>query len=232
MSRCSQRSPNVSAWRLSLLGTATAITPPGESRRDACGDRVAGVGEMLERVPEDDGGPLASISDSGSSRKSSRAELRSSPTASRPRARSASIRVPSPAPTSRIGPAGAIASMRRARAARVRLRIASPAKLNRCPSLGAVPGAVGGGELRVGRPRAGRGRTAGLAPDAAGEVLGLRSEGLSAPDTLVPGALDRHAQPAGARHTAQTSSASSRPVSRSSKSPGSIAAARSSGTSR
>ena len=36
MSRCSQSSPNAAAWRLSPFGTATAITPPGLSRRAAC----------------------------------------------------------------------------------------------------------------------------------------------------------------------------------------------------
>ena len=59
----------------------------------------------------------------------------------------ASISVPSPAPTSRIGPGGAITSIRAASRPRVRRRIASPARQKRCPAVGPVPVAIGRVEL-------------------------------------------------------------------------------------
>ena len=58
-SRCSQRSPNAGACRLSLLGTATAMTPPGLSRRAAWRIASPRLGQVLERVPEDDRRPFA-----------------------------------------------------------------------------------------------------------------------------------------------------------------------------
>ncbi len=40
------------------FGTATTSTPPGSSSRAASSIGVPGVGQVLERVPEDDCGPL------------------------------------------------------------------------------------------------------------------------------------------------------------------------------
>ena len=107
--------------RCRCSGPRSTITPPGVSSRAASRMRRAGSRQVLERVPEDDRRPLAvDLAASGSSRKSARRGSRSRPIASRPRARSASSSVPSPAPTSRTGPAGAIASMPRRERPRVR----------------------------------------------------------------------------------------------------------------
>ena len=59
-SRCSQRSPKARAWRLSVLGTATTHDAARLSSSRAA-SRIAspGSGQVLERVPEDDRGPLA-----------------------------------------------------------------------------------------------------------------------------------------------------------------------------
>ena len=102
-----------------------------------------------------------STSASGSSRRSSRVGFRSSPVASRPRARSASIRVPSPAPTSSTGPAGAISSIRAACRPRVRPRMVSAREVEATLRVGPVPVTVGRRQLLVGgrRVRGGRRRT-------------------------------------------------------------------------
>ena len=103
------------AWRLSVFGTAIDDDAAGLEQPGRLADRAPGSGQVLERVPEDDGGPRPSLRprSSGSSRRSSRgcpleADGLAAPSraahrsACRPRRRR-------PGP----GPGGAISSIRR-----------------------------------------------------------------------------------------------------------------------
>ena len=116
------------AWRLSVFGTAMTTTPPGSSRRAAWRIASPGSGRCSSECQNTTAAHSPLTSARGSSLRSARVGLRSIPVASRPRARRASISVPSPAPTSSTGPAGAISSIRAACRPRVRPRIASAAK--------------------------------------------------------------------------------------------------------
>ena len=146
-------------------------------------------------------------------------------------ARSASTRVPSPAPTSSTGPG---------RGDRVDPGGEQPAgaaedgvggEVEATLGLRSVPLAVGLGQLLGRGRRVGGGGAAARAARPAGEVDGAIVEGEAAPGTAErrPGLGIRSAR---CSQIAQTSSASSRSVSRSSKSPTSMASARGSGLSR
>ena len=142
-------------WRCS--GTAITSTPPGSSSRAASRIASPGRGQVLERVPEDDGRPVPSPSISLERLVAEVRRARLALEAHAPRARvarSASSRVPSPAPTSSTGPAGAISSSRpragRACGAGARRRPNG----KRRPDPRPVPVAVG---ARRARPRSGQG---------------------------------------------------------------------------
>ena len=224
-SRCSQRSPNARACRLPPSGTATTTTPPGASRRAAWRIASPGAGRCSSECQNTTAAHSPSISSIGSWRRSSRAAARSSPVAARPRRASASISVPSPAPTSRTGPGGAIASSRAGQApARAAQQLVAedaepPARLR------PVPRAVGAAQLLVGRPGVDRRRAARRAADPPA-ADGPRSA------RAAPRTRRTHASRSGDEQTATRSSAASRPSSRRWKSSGAIAAARGSSACR
>ena len=218
------------AWRLSLLGTAIATTPPGRAgepprgspRRGAAGARASA---RRRRPPS----CRPSISSSGSSRRSSRAGRAPGPSRRGPGARRASRRVPSPAPTSSTGPGGAIRSIRHGE------QSAGPAQDGVASRSEAASGAAGTSRRRRRRarlvgPRVGGRRAA--RGSGSGRALGRSRRVGSAPGAgrwdALPLLDGRRAliYTGRRRQTAQTSSASASPSSRSSKSSGSIAAAR------
>ena len=178
-SRCSQRSPNARACRLPAVGHRHDHDPAGRQQPRGVPDRLPRLGQMLERVPEHDRRPLAvHLLDRLVGEGPRGAAARSSPVAARPRLASASISVPSPAPTSSTGPGGAIASSRAgqaaARAAQQLVAEDAEAPARRRP----IPRAVGAAQLLVGgpgiarrraaRPRSGSGRSARTAASPSG----------------------------------------------------------------
>ena len=181
-SRCSQRRrrPRLEAGGVRHRDRDDAA---GREQPRGLADRRAGLGQVLERVPEDDRRPLAARSPrSGRRGRPARIGSRSSPIASRPRAlQGVEQRAVAGADVEhragRGDPISRRASRRAGAAQQARRRRSEPAS-----GLGPVPGPVGGRELVLGGPGVGRRGAARRAADAAPQPGRVAGERRPAPD--------------------------------------------------
>ena len=186
----------------------STITPPGCSSRAASRIAVAGLGQVLERVPEDDRRPLA-LDLARAARRGCPARRRVALQPGRLAAAARAARRSACRRRRRRRAPGRAARSRRSgrRAGRACGRGSRRRRTRSGGPGGPVPVAVGGGELAVARPRVGRRRAARR---AAGPPARAGRRSVRARRRTRRRRRDQRAS-SGRRQIAQTSSASSSP---------------------